>query len=102
MVSASELEFVQDVKFKNAVTAVTDCARIFIPMEELVDKEKELARLAKEEEKVRKEISFIEGKLSNEGFVEKAPAQLIQKEREKLANAKEKLAKVLESIANWQ
>ncbi|MBR5372913.1 MAG: valine--tRNA ligase, partial [Oscillospiraceae bacterium] len=102
MVSASELEFVQDVKFKNAVTAVTDCARIFIPMEELVDKEKELARLAKEEEKARKEIAFIEGKLSNEGFVEKAPAQLIQKEREKLANAKEKLAKVLESIANWQ
>ena len=102
MVSASELEFVQDVKFKNAVTAVTDCARIFIPMEELVDKEKELARLAKEEEKARKEIAFIEGKLSNQGFVEKAPAQLIQKEREKLANAKEKLAKVLESIANWQ
>ena len=102
MVGASELEFGQDYHFKNALTAVTDCARIFIPMEQLVDKEKELARLAKEEAKVRRDIEIIQKKLSNEGFVEKAPAQLIQNEREKLAKAKEKLAKVLESVASWQ
>ena len=71
-------------------------------MEQLVDKEKELARLAKEEAKARKDIEIIQKKLSNEGFVEKAPAQLIQNEREKLAKAKEKLAKVLESIENWK
>ncbi|MBQ3939885.1 MAG: class I tRNA ligase family protein, partial [Oscillospiraceae bacterium] len=102
MVGATELEFGQNYQFKNALTAVTDCARIFIPMEQLVDKDKELARLAKEEEKARKEIEIIGKKLSNEGFVAKAPAQLIQNEREKLAKAKEKLAKVLESIAAWQ
>ena len=102
MVSASELEFGQNYQFKNALTVVTDAARIFIPMEELVDVEKELARLAKEEAKVRKDIGFIEGKLNNPGFCEKAPAQLIAAEREKLAKANEKLTKVLESIAAWQ
>ena len=101
MVGASELEFGQDYKFKNALTAVTDCARIFIPMEELVDKDKELVRLAKEETKARNDIEIIQKKLNNPGFGEKAPAQLIQNEREKLAKAKEKLAKVLESIESW-
>ncbi|MCQ2434137.1 MAG: valine--tRNA ligase [Oscillospiraceae bacterium] len=102
MVSASEIEFGQNYQFKNALTVVTDSARIFIPMEQLVDVEKELARLAKEEAKVRKDIGFIEGKLNNPGFCEKAPAQLIAAEREKLAKAQEKLAKVLESIKAWQ
>ena len=71
-------------------------------MEQLVDRDKELSRLAKEEAQARKEIGIIEGKLKNPRFCEKAPAQLVQAEREKLAKAKEKLAKVLESIANWQ
>ena len=102
MVSASEIEFGQNFQFKNALTVVTDSARIFIPMEQLVDVEKELARLAKEEAKVRKDIGFIEGKLNNPGFCEKAPAHLIAAEREKLATAQEKLAKVLESIKAWQ
>lgn len=102
LVSASELEFGANFHLKNAVTAVTDCARIFIPMEQLVDKEKELARLAKEEAKARKDIEFVQKKLQNPGFCEKAPAQLIAAEREKLARAEEKLAKVLESIKSWQ
>lgn len=102
LVSASELEFGQNFALKNAVTAVTDCARIFIPMEQLVDVEKELARLAKEEAKARKDIEFVQKKLQNPGFCEKAPAQLIAAEREKLAKAEEKLAKVLESIRSWQ
>ncbi|MGN0647932.1 MAG: valine--tRNA ligase [Oscillospiraceae bacterium] len=102
LVSASELEFGANFNLKNAVTAVTDCARIFIPMEQLVDVEKELARLAKEEAKARKDIEFVQKKLQNPGFCEKAPAQLIAAEREKLAKAEEKLAKVLESIRSWQ
>ena len=64
--------------------------------------EKEIARLEKEEAKVRKDIGFIQSKLNNTGFCEKAPAQLIAAEREKLAKAEEKLAKVLESIKAWQ
>ncbi len=102
LVSASELEFGANFNLKNAVTAVTDCARIFIPMEQLVDVEKELARLAKEEAKARKDIEFVEKKLQNPGFCEKAPVQLIAAERDKLAKAKEKLEKVLESIRSWQ
>ncbi len=102
MVSAAGMEFGQNYQFKNAVTAVTDTARIFIPMEQLVDIEKELTRLRKEEEKIRKEIAFVQTKLGNPNFCEKAPAHLIAAEREKLAKAEEKLDKVLQSIAGMQ
>ncbi len=102
MVSASELVFGSDFKFSNALTVVTDSARIFIPMEQLVDREKELARLAKERERCEREVEGIRRKLENKGFVEKAPRQIVDAEREKLANARQKLQKVLESIQSWE
>ena len=80
------------------VTVVTDSARVFMPMGELVDKEKELARLEKERAAAQKDIDFLSGKLNNQGFLSKAPAQQIENERAKLAKAQEKMAKILESI----
>lgn len=80
------------------VTVVTDSARIFMPMGELVDKEKELARLEKERKAAEKDIEFLSKKLNNEGFLEKAPAQQIENERAKLAKAQEKLAKINASV----
>lgn len=80
------------------VTVVTDSARVFIPMGELVDKEKELARLDKERKAAQKDIDFLSGKLNNQGFLSKAPAQQIENERAKLAKAEEKMKKILESI----
>ena len=89
-----------DSKFEieDAVTAVTDSARAFIPMNELVDKDKELARLNKEKEKVQKDIDFLSGKLNNPGFVAKAPEKLIEAEKAKLAKAEEKMQKINQSI----
>ena len=84
------------------VTVVTDSARVFMPMGELVDKEKELARLEKEKKAAEKDIQFLSGKLNNQGFLAKAPAQQIENERAKLAKAQEKLAKISESIAGLQ
>ncbi len=80
------------------VTVVTDSARVFIPMGELVDKEKELARLEKEKKATQKDIDFLSGKLNNQGFLSKAPAQQVENERAKLAKAEEKMKKILDSI----
>ncbi len=83
----------------NMVTVVTASARVFMPMGELVDTEKELVRLEKEKKAAEKDIAFLSGKLSNQGFLSKAPAQQIENERAKLAKAEEKMAKINESIA---
>ena len=80
------------------VTVVTDSARVFIPMGELVDKEKELARLEKEKKATQKDIDFLSSKLNNQGFLSKAPAQQVENERAKLAKAEEKMKKILDSI----
>ncbi|MBE7021796.1 MAG: valine--tRNA ligase [Ruminococcaceae bacterium] len=82
----------------NAVSCVVDGAQIFMPLDDLVDKEKEMARLAKEKENLLAEIKRVEGKLSNPGFVNKAPAQVVEEERKKETKYREMLEKVLENI----
>lgn len=87
------------VPAEGTVTAVTSAARVFMPFGELVDTEKELLRLEKERKAVQKDIDFLSGKLNNEGFLSKAPAQQIENERAKLAKAEEKMRRISESIA---
>ena len=99
LASASSVETGDSFEHENCANAVTESARIFIPMDELVDKEKEIARLEKEKAKVQKDIDFLSGKLNNQGFIAKAPAQLIEAEKAKLAKAEEKMAKIEQSIA---
>ena len=99
LASASEVEILDKADVKDAVTAVTDSARIFIPLSDIVDTEKERARLDKEKKKVQKDIDFLSGKLNNQGFLAKAPEQLIAAQKEKLAKAQEKMAKIEESLA---
>lgn len=100
--AASEIEIGE--KFEgdaaSCVQVVTDKARAFIPMMELIDREKEQARLAKEKAQCEKEIASMAAKLSNEGFVNKAPAHIVEDMRQKHAAAAEKLAKIEESIRN--
>ena len=99
LASASTVEVEEHYDMPGAVQVITDSARVFIPMDELIDREKELARLAKEKASCEKDIEFVMKKLSNEGFVAKAPAKVIENEREKLAKAQEKLQKIEQSIA---
>ena len=82
------------------VNVATPDAKGFIPMMELIDREKEQARLAKEKAQCEKEIASMAAKLSNEGFVNKAPAHIVEDMRQKHAAAAEKLAKIEESIRN--
>ncbi|MDY3712443.1 MAG: valine--tRNA ligase [Agathobaculum sp.] len=81
------------------VQAITHSARGFIPMLELIDRDKELARLNKEKAGAEKEIAMFTRQLDNPGFVNKAPAQVVDDIRAKLARAQDKLARIDESIA---
>ncbi len=99
LASASGVKIMAKVDIADAVTVVTDCARLFIPLSEIIDKDKELARLNKEKAAVLKDIEIISKKLNNEGFLAKAPAQLIESEKVKLSKAQEKLAKIEQSLA---
>ena len=87
---------------KDAMTSVISGAEIFVPMEELIDFKAEMERLTKEKKRLEGEVKRAEGKLSNEGFVGKAPANLIEEEKKKLADYKEMLSKVDERINSIQ
>ncbi len=99
LASASEVQLVKGYENDEAVAIITEDARLFIPMDELVDFKAELERLEKEKAGVLKEIAFVSGKLNNEKFVAKAPEALVNEQREKLAKYNEKLAMLEESIA---
>ncbi|MCL2386872.1 MAG: valine--tRNA ligase [Defluviitaleaceae bacterium] len=77
-----------------AISVVVSGATIYLPLDSLVDTEKERARLSKEKKKLEQELARIDSKLSNEGFVAKAPPSLIETEREKRENFAAMLAKV--------
>lgn len=96
LASASEVE-IKDNKDgipEDAVSVVIDGVELFIPLDELVDFEKEKERLNKERDKALAEIKRVEGKLNNPGFVNKAPAKLVEEEKAK----KEKFEEILHTI----
>ncbi len=79
------------------VEVTTHAARLFMPLAELVDFEKELARIAKEKENCLKQIAMFESKLSNEAFVSRAPEKVVSDQKEKLAKNQALLAQLIES-----
>ena len=89
-----------DQDTKGMVTVITHAARISIPLAELVDMEKEKARMEKELKKNRAELDKLEAKLQNPGFVNKAPANVVEAERERAVKLRELVAKLEEEHAN--
>lgn len=86
-----------------AATALVGEMQVLVPMAGLIDKDAELVRLDKEIQRLQGEVQRVGGKLANEGFVAKAPAEVLDKERAKLAEAEQALAKLVEQrekIAN--
>ncbi|MBP9630466.1 MAG: hypothetical protein KBE03_08350, partial [Leptotrichiaceae bacterium] len=71
---------------------------IYVPLEDLIDKEKEIEKLEKDIEKAEKELDRVLGKLSNEAFVSKAPQEVIQKENAIKKELENKIIKFKESI----
>ena len=85
---------------EDAVSVVINGARIFIPLDELVDFEKEKERLTKEKAKLEGEIKRVNGKLSNQGFLAKAPESLVNEEKAKKEKFEEMMKSVLERLEN--
>ena len=102
LASASEVEFIDTKEglASNVVSLVVKGGELFMPLLDLVDREKELDRLAKEKDKLLKEIDRVEKKLSNENFTKKAPEAVVNEERAKGEKYKEMLKAVEERISS--
>ncbi len=98
LASASEAQVVSEYTGANAVQIITHAATVYIPMAEIVDIEKEKARLNGELEKVNSEILRIEKKLANEEFVKKAPAAVVEGEKAKLFKYESTKKGILDAI----
>ena len=102
LASASEVEVAESFEGKlsadEAVTIVTPVATILLPLADIIDMEKEKARLNAEKTKLEGEIARLSAKLSNEGFVAKAPAAVVEGERAKLEKVRENLAGVVSAL----
>ena len=99
LASASEVIITDGYESDDAVAIATDAGSLYIPLAEVIDFEKERARLLAEQKKNEGEIERIEKKLSNEGFVSKAPAAVIDGERAKLKKYLEVREALAQSLA---
>ena len=102
LASASTVEIAETEENipEDAVSVVINGAKIFIPLDELVDFEKEKERLTKEKAKLESEIKRVNGKLSNQGFLAKAPESLVNEEKAKKEKFEEMMKSVLERLEN--
>jgi valyl-tRNA synthetase len=98
MSGISEIQFTEEESVEEAATAIIDGARMFIPLADLIDYQKEYDRLNKEKSKLEGEVKRAMGKLSNEGFTSKAPAKLIESENEKLSKYQDMLREIKERL----
>ncbi len=81
---------------------VVEKAEIYLPLEDLIDFEKEIERLEREKEKLESELKRVEGKLSNENFVNKAPKNIVDKEKAKKLKYDDMMEKVLERLKDMK
>ena len=98
LASASDVEVGADFEIEGSVSVITEAAKIFIPLNELVDFEAERVRLEKELETAKKDLQFVENKLNNPGFMAKAPEAVVKQQREAQEKHKAKIAMLEESI----
>ena len=96
---ASAVDYPTAHEDDTAVRIVTDSATVLIPLADLIDRDKEIARLTKEKDAAQNEITRLSAKLNNAGFLAKAPAAVVDAERTKLAAAQAKLDNIESSLA---
>lgn len=95
---ASEVEVGEAFSIPGAVTIVTADAKVYIPMDELVDKKAELKRLNKELETAQKQLDQVNAKLNNPGFTGKAPANVVEGARQNAQKLEDKIKMIASSI----
>ncbi|MBD9222414.1 valine--tRNA ligase [bacterium] len=99
---ATQITIGQAFDIEGAVTIVTNDAKVYIPMDELVDKKAELARLNKELETAKKQFAQVNGKLNNQGFLTKAPAQVVEGVKKDFDTLTERIQLIESSISALQ
>ncbi|MBE6781670.1 MAG: valine--tRNA ligase [Ruminococcaceae bacterium] len=99
LASGSSVEVENSFDMPDAVLVVTDSAKVYIPLNELVDFTAELERLSKELESANKDKAFYENKLNNPGFVAKAPEAVVNQQKDLLAKTLDRISMLSESIA---
>ena len=104
LAGASEVEVQADKNGigEDAVSVVIPAATLYLPLEDLVDFEKEKERLLKEQARLEKELARSKGMLSNEKFLSKAPAEKVQEEKDKMASYEQMMAQVSERLAQMK
>ena len=100
LASAAEVHIGDRFDMEGAVQVIANGSKTLIPMDELVDKEKERARLEKEKAACEKDFAMISGKLNNQGFLAKAPQAVVDGEKAKLEKIKEKMKLIEEGLKN--
>ncbi len=98
LASASAVEIGEGFEIEGAVNVVTADAKIYIPMDQLVDKKAEFDRLTKELKAVEKRFAQSMGKLNNQGFIGKAPEAVIEKVKGQAQKEKEKIELIKAAI----
>lgn len=98
LASASSVTVCSDVEIEGSVQIITEDAKIFIPMNELVDLGAEKARLEKELKDAEKDLEFFSRKLNNPGFMAKAPEAEVEKTKASASKVEEKIKMLKESI----
>ena len=91
----------EDVSSKNAVVLVLKETEVVIPMESMVDIEAETKRLQAEIEQSRSEVARLEARLKDSAFLTRAPAAVIDKERQRLHNVSDKLTRLIQQINKY-
>ena len=98
LASVVSVEIVHDYSDEGSVTLITDGAKLYIPVEDMVDFAEERERLSKEKLNLEQEVSRLEKKLSNPDFVAKAPEKVVNIEREKLIKYQEQLKDTISAL----
>jgi len=102
LAGASDVSITDDPSLipENSVSVIAPSAQMYMPQADLIDKEKEIVRLKAEEKRLMGEINRVQGKLSNAGFMNKAPAEVIAEERKKGEKYRDMLDKVIAGLEN--
>ncbi len=95
---ASSVSISEKYNLQDCMQIITEKAKIFIPINELINKEQEIEKLLKNKSDCENDIKIISSKLNNPKFIEKAPANIVEQEKQKLKNATEKLNKIQQTI----
>ncbi|MEL7658550.1 MAG: valine--tRNA ligase, partial [Bacillota bacterium] len=101
LANITEITFITDKSLvpEEVMSAVIGNVEIYIPLDDLLDYKAEFERLTKEKTRLTGEVQRVKGKLSNEGFVSKAPEKVINEEREKMEKYEDMLVKITERLA---